>query len=263
MTDFCYWANALTLWHLWFAPRSLFLRRAVFALASGPLALSIPAFRNALVFHSLDKCTSLFIHVGPALVAWSLRWHPGALPGTPPTLATVAAERGMQTCAYAAAAAGWGGLARACGGGVRGRPPLPAGWDAARVGDLLAAASLPYATWALAYYVIMFNPLSIQRIERKGFQTMWKYMVIDRPHSFLSRLIDAAPSPAYGPVIYMLAHLAATTASLCLAGVWWRCQAAHSLFIVALIAASAYNGATYYLDYLLRVAVRESGKGGA
>ena len=77
-----------------------------------------------------------------------------------------------------------------------------------------------------------------------------------------ARLVSAAPSPGYGPVIYMLAHLAATVASLCLASVWWRSQVAHSLFIVALISASAYNGATYYLDSLLRGAVRASARDG-
>lgn len=261
MADFCYWANGLTLWHLWAAPRSLALRRAVFALASGPLALSVPAFRNALVFHSLDKSTSLFIHVGPALVAWSLRWHPGPLPGAPPTLATAAAERGLQACAAAAAATGWGGLARACAP-ARGHPALPRGWDAATPGDLVAAAALPYACWALAYYVLMFNPLAWRAIRRNGYETMWTYMVEKNAASPLARLVSAAPSPGYGPVIYMLAHLAATVASLCLASVWWRSQVAHSLFIVALISASAYNGATYYLDYLLRVAVRESARDG-
>lgn len=32
--------------------------------------------RNSLVFHSLDKITSLFLHWYPACVAWTERWHP-------------------------------------------------------------------------------------------------------------------------------------------------------------------------------------------
>jgi hypothetical protein len=28
------------------------------------------------VFHSLDKVTSLFLHLFPAFVAWTERWHP-------------------------------------------------------------------------------------------------------------------------------------------------------------------------------------------
>ena len=50
-------ANYLYLFHLWLAPTSLTLRRACFAFAAGPLAWAIAAFRNALVFHSMDKMT--------------------------------------------------------------------------------------------------------------------------------------------------------------------------------------------------------------
>lgn len=32
--------------------------------------------RNSLVFHSLDKITSLFLHLFPAGVVWTERWHP-------------------------------------------------------------------------------------------------------------------------------------------------------------------------------------------
>jgi hypothetical protein len=27
------------------------------------------------VYHDLDKTTSVMLHLGPALVAWVLRWH--------------------------------------------------------------------------------------------------------------------------------------------------------------------------------------------
>lgn len=48
---------------------------AMFAIANGPLALAIAMWRNSLVFHSLDKMTSMFIHILPALVMFSQRWH--------------------------------------------------------------------------------------------------------------------------------------------------------------------------------------------
>ena len=47
----------------------------MFAIANGPLALAIAMWRNSLVFHSLDKMTSMFIHILPALVTFSERWH--------------------------------------------------------------------------------------------------------------------------------------------------------------------------------------------
>jgi hypothetical protein len=41
---------------------------------SGPLASAIITWRNSLVFHSLDKVTSLFIHVYPPVVLTVIRW---------------------------------------------------------------------------------------------------------------------------------------------------------------------------------------------
>ena len=153
LLDLCYQVNALWVVHLVLLPRSLFLRRCLFALSSGPLMGSIggervfffvgggfggrererergertearekrgereerrerrerqhsrskkknrskpfsphsSAFRNSLVFHDLDKMTSLFIHLWPAALAWQSRWHQA--PAVAPTLAASAAER--------------------------------------------------------------------------------------------------------------------------------------------------------------------------
>ena len=45
-----------------------------YAHASGPLALAIPTWRNSLVFHSVDKITSVFVHTLPALLLFCIRW---------------------------------------------------------------------------------------------------------------------------------------------------------------------------------------------
>ncbi|GJD05819.1 Uncharacterized membrane protein [Galdieria sulphuraria] len=50
--------------------------RINFGIANGPLAWAIVLWRNSLVFHSLDKMTSLFIHSFPPLVTYCLRWYP-------------------------------------------------------------------------------------------------------------------------------------------------------------------------------------------
>lgn len=41
-----------------------------------PLAGAIVAWRNSLVFHSLDKVTSVYIHILPALLTYVWRWMP-------------------------------------------------------------------------------------------------------------------------------------------------------------------------------------------
>lgn len=42
----------------------------------GPLAWGTVVWRNKLVFHDMDKLTSVFIHLCPPLVTYCLRWYP-------------------------------------------------------------------------------------------------------------------------------------------------------------------------------------------
>ncbi|GAN06445.1 conserved hypothetical protein [Mucor ambiguus] len=72
--DLCYYVNLLTLLSLWVFPSSTLLYTAAFTLTNGPVLWAIITWRNSLVFHSLDKVTSVFIHIFPALVTYTLRW---------------------------------------------------------------------------------------------------------------------------------------------------------------------------------------------
>lgn len=47
---------------------------SIFCLSHGPVAWAIYAWRNSLVFHSIDKITSIWIHFMPAVVLYTLRW---------------------------------------------------------------------------------------------------------------------------------------------------------------------------------------------
>lgn len=112
LLDFCYYANLVLVVQVWLFNDSCAMEKIMFAFAMGPLAWSILAFRNSMIFHSLDKVldslltsvhgalrmrstrsfqavsmlilillslqmTSLFLHVFPPLVAWAIRWYPG------------------------------------------------------------------------------------------------------------------------------------------------------------------------------------------
>lgn len=74
LVDYCYSVNALYVVHYFFFRDSAALAQVLFAAANGPLAAAIVAWCNSLVFHSLDKTTSLIIHMFPALVSYCYRW---------------------------------------------------------------------------------------------------------------------------------------------------------------------------------------------
>ena len=76
LLDFCYASNLACLVHVFVQPQSELLLVVNFLLTTGPLAMAIPTWRNSLVFHSLDKVTSAFIHMLPPLLTFTLRWHP-------------------------------------------------------------------------------------------------------------------------------------------------------------------------------------------
>ncbi|CDZ96415.1 Uncharacterized conserved protein [Phaffia rhodozyma] len=65
--DMCYYVNVLDLIWMWFFPANTIFFTACYLLTMGPLASAIITWRNSLVFHSLDKVTSLFIHIYPPL----------------------------------------------------------------------------------------------------------------------------------------------------------------------------------------------------
>lgn len=74
MYDFCYFAQVLLLIYMYKYPHNIELGKAVFSISNGPLCMAIVMWRNSLVFHSLDKMTSMFIHILPSLVMFSIRW---------------------------------------------------------------------------------------------------------------------------------------------------------------------------------------------
>lgn len=78
LLDFCYTVNVLCYLHIIF-PSNRTLFEIAFVSASGPLAFAILAWRNSLVFHDVEKVTSLFIHIMPTLLMMQRRWYYGKI----------------------------------------------------------------------------------------------------------------------------------------------------------------------------------------
>ncbi|XP_042055500.1 glycerophosphocholine acyltransferase 1-like [Salvia splendens] len=74
LLDFCYYANTIFLIMLLFCPRNEKLFMVCFSFAEGPLAWALIVWRCSLVFNSVDKIVSVFIHLLPGLVFFTIRW---------------------------------------------------------------------------------------------------------------------------------------------------------------------------------------------
>lgn len=73
LLDFCYYANILTVIYLYGYPTSQMLYNISFAFACGPLLIAVPLFTNSFVPHSIDRMTSLVIHLLPSITLWAMK----------------------------------------------------------------------------------------------------------------------------------------------------------------------------------------------
>ncbi|WWC69184.1 uncharacterized protein I206_103120 [Kwoniella pini CBS 10737] len=71
--NLCYFVNILDLLWIWVFPSSTVLFICCYLLTLGPIASAIITWRNSLVFHSLDKIISIFIHIYPTIVLCVIR----------------------------------------------------------------------------------------------------------------------------------------------------------------------------------------------
>lgn len=210
MFEYCYFANLLSLYHLFLAPQSALLRKFSFAVMSGPLMWSIVAMRNSLVFHDGDKITTLMMHASPALSAWCMRWYP-----QPRWTAGMSAD---QLAAYNSAS-----------------------WF-----DMAIVPAALNLVWVVSYYLIIFVLVN-KRIQARGYQNMFTAMV-ERPSarkSALAKLVLSAPKPLQ-PMVYLGLHTFAAWLSLVPTKLWFDSFTLHTMVLAGVLLWSTWNGANFY-----------------
>jgi len=74
LLDYCYFVNISVAIQVLYYPDNLEWFQANYVACLGPICLAIPFWHNSLVFHSLDKVTSFFLHAFPPVVMHLHRW---------------------------------------------------------------------------------------------------------------------------------------------------------------------------------------------
>lgn len=74
MFDFCYFVLFCTLLNLFLLRTEVFFK-ICFIFATGALPVAIPIWRNSLIFHDYDKIVSVYVHMLPCLLYYTLRWN--------------------------------------------------------------------------------------------------------------------------------------------------------------------------------------------
>lgn len=220
--DLCYAVQGLTLYQIWRRPASIAFAKLVFALNLGPLLWSIIAFRNSLVYHSLDKMTSHFLHWFPACVSYANRWHP---------------PRAMRERLEA-------------------DPAFRREYERAGLRDLFLLPLAPYALWCVIYWLKVFV-FSKTRIRERGYMTLYEYVTADR-RNFFGAFVLRFPRKVQ-PQAYMFLHVTLVVLTTLSAALWWRYKLASEIFLMCVFAASANSAASFYFEVFSRRYAQETG----
>ncbi|KJZ75661.1 hypothetical protein HIM_04818 [Hirsutella minnesotensis 3608] len=217
LADLCYFVNVLLSLSIWVFPDSKRLFMAAYCLAFGNNAVAIIMWRNSLVFHSLDKVTSLFIHIMPcATLHCIVHLLPPEVQKTRfPAIWTIKNSNPGSPTAYA------------------------------NVVSMLAWSTIPYALWQLAYYFL----ITVRRREKiaAGRPTSFTYLRQSYSKTWIGRLVLSLPDRLHEPAFMMIQYSYAVLTMLpC--PLWFSNRHASSAFLFTVFAWSIYNGSTYYID---------------
>lgn len=73
LIDFCYFTILCSMVNLLIARDFPLFFRVCFINCTGPLTLAIPVWRNSFVFHDYDKIVSVYIHILPSMLYYTMR----------------------------------------------------------------------------------------------------------------------------------------------------------------------------------------------
>eukprot|EP01132_Coremiostelium_polycephalum_P000772 gene772-957_t len=184
------------------------LFKLVFSLSNGPLAWGTIVWRNSLVFHDVDKLTSVFIHLCPPIVTYCLRWYPHRYPE-----------------------------ALACGGVE----------CVLTLKEAYLIPICLYIFWQIFYYLKTEVVDSSKLANDAEIMTSSRWMSVKQPHPLyrlcLKYRINLSPV-----IILMVVQLAYTlltllTLPLIISSFW-----VHTGFLIMIFVCVTWNGACYYFE---------------
>jgi hypothetical protein len=204
--------------------------RIGFTAATGPLAMSILAFRNSLVFHSLDQTGILAVHWSPSMALWGMRWFPAQLENAfPNTFHIGCTESDEYTLFYDS---------QNCPGTFV---------------DLWCWPVVHYIVlWSIPYALFVFV-IGKGYLEEGGYHTVYSEMKDKSPMKDL-----IAKIPFGTPELkYMMIHGTAVCFAFFLGVLFWHSFILHTMYLLVLFTVMTRNGASYYFMVFPKLLAKE------
>ena len=168
--DYCYYVNIGTWVYLWAFPKSFYVFFMISVNAFCPLLNYFIIFKPKLIYQSQESLTSFYMHYTPSLLFWILRYYNDSGKN-------YLTSSEIQDYLYAD---GWRSQARVFFYGFS-----------------------FYICWAVLYYLFIFQ-IRKERIEKRGYQTLYSYTVCDMKqfNGFILKYGEK-----WAPLFYMILHM--------------------------------------------------------
>lgn len=211
LADLCYFVNVLLSLSIWIFPNSRRLFISTYCLSYGNNAWAIAMWRNSLVFHSLDKVTSLFIHIMPPLVLHCLvhQLDPAYQAVRFPAISRV---RGVEQYG---------------------------------LGDMILYATIPYATWQISYHFMITVRRAAQI--KAGRPTSFTWLRRSYAKTWIGKFVLMLPE-SLQELAFMMIQYGYALLTMLPCTFWFYSKRMSAVFLACLGLWSVYNGATYYID---------------
>ncbi|KAJ3148755.1 hypothetical protein HDU89_004605 [Geranomyces variabilis] len=240
MFDMCYYVNALLVLLILFPGSHSNLFCATWGLANGPVLVAIAAWRNSLVFHSLDKITSLLIHFDPPLTLFAMRWvvvsAATATTTTGGSSSSSALSQWVPEWAYPRHLLAFS-------------EEMDVGFS-----QMVGISVAMYVFWQAVYWVFVWTMRADKIASGYATSTTW---MLSNPKSLMSRVARRVAPPQYRPAVFMLVQLLYTLLTVTVTYVFYKSRVAHGAALVVSLGFATWNGAGYYFDVFSRRYVGE------
>lgn len=206
------------------------LRRTVFCaywgIANGPLLLATGLLGNALVFHDPDNTISLFIHLFPALLMYTMRWHRDQVLNAWPGLFDLDYYDGI-------------------------RP-----WQ-----DIYVKATICYGCWWVLYTLWLLA--CGMHLPQSGTDTVFHWAMRGAAGNVVAKVTGCSAEERVAraktndfsrrdALVYLTLHAIAVCVALTVGVASFYSWRLHAALIAAMALVATYNGASRYSHYLLR-----------
>ncbi|KAI5291658.1 hypothetical protein KEM54_002235 [Ascosphaera aggregata] len=216
LADMCYFVNFLAMLSIWCFPGSKRLFISTFSLAFGNNAIAIALWRNSLVFHSLDKVTSVSIHLLPPVTLHCL---------THLTPTEILKER-FPAIHH-----------------IKFSPSDSP--DHYGLTSMMLWATVPYAIWQLAYYFL----INVRRADKiaAGRPTSFTWLKKSYAKTAIGKSVLSLPE-SLQEAAFMTIQYSYALLTIIPCPFWFWYKHASSAFLFVVFTWGVYNGATFYID---------------